>query len=707
MLMRGGDMIRILAREQWRFQRMYVVWTAAIVATAVGFATFATLSAATQGALDQYSDHALLVDSPFNDVAVLTDLGDASAQDTQDYGTPLTTGELSRVIDAANADGAVVYAHAESSVVLTSASTADGAGASDRPWPSTVSAVWGQPDWNAILSSGTAPGPNSIVLPAKTARELGVGIGDAVQVGHTEKRADGTWGFVRDGDLTVSGLAHDIELYGREGNAYVSYEQLPMLTAAQTHDAPNGIPLIVQAFVGWQHPSSALDPFSSKWSAPSLRTFGSSATLPWLLAALFTVGAVVAAFTLGRAQAGSRVKWIATARALGAHRSHLMGVGALEWGVVFAAGSVVGLGLGWGAAWLAHLRHMASLAAPPPVSLSTPLVAVGLLITLAAVLSAAVVGVPSLHALRVPPTAALKDTPTADTAHLSRTVRFWPVTAVFAATWLATIWLYRSPFAGADLLAPLCALASVVAGIAVLVESSRLLVKLTATRLARSHRPSVIHASMTMTGHPQQVTALATIQALFITAISGVIISSQPDTANFGWSAYVPWDRMPLMDRVQNVIVQAIPSPLSAPTVLALLVAMQLLVLAIMASARRVAWNESSTAGALGLSRRSAAQGDAMAWWVAQALGACVGLLLGLVSVGAVWLSASTAANGYFAANGLSAATLLGLMPWRIVTAMTIAAVSLALAGVAAMLAGSLLRPRISGAPAPRADHVR
>lgn len=705
--MPGGDMIGILAREQWRFQRMYVVWTAAIVATAVGFATFATLSAATQGALDQYSDHALLVDAPFNDLAVLTDLGVAVPEDVGDYGTPTTTDELTRAIDAANADGAGAFAHVESSVVLTSASKAHGAQASDWPWPTTVSAVWGQPDWNGILSAGTAPDPDGIVLPANTARDLGVGIGDAVQVGHTEEGADGRWRFVSDGELTVSGLAHDIELYGREGNAYASHEQLPLLRVAQTRGEPDGMQWPIQAHVGWQHPSSALDPFSFQWGAPSLRTFGSSATLPWLLAALFTVGGVVAAFTLGRAQAGSRVKWIATARALGARRSHLVGVGALEWGAVFAAGTLVGLGLGWGAAWLAHARHLAGFASPPPVELSTPLVAIGLLIALAAVLSAAVVGVPSLHALRVPPTAALKDTPAADTAHLSRTVRFWPVTAVFMVFWLATTWLYRSPFAGADLLASLCALASVVAGIAVLVESSRLLVKLTAIRLARSHRPSVIHASMTMTGHPQQVAALATIHALLITAISGVIISRQADTASFGWSAYVPWEQMPLTDRIQNAIVQAVPSPLSAPTILALLVAVQLLVLAIMASARRVAWNESSTSGALGLSGRSAALGDAMAWWIAQALGVCVGLLLGLVTVGAVWLSASTAPNGFVAGTGLSAATLLGVMPWRIVTAAAIACLSLALAAGAALLAGATLRPRISGTAAPQAEHVR
>ncbi len=329
-------MIRTLAREQWRFQRMYVAWATIIVATAVGLSTFATLSAATQGALDQYSEHALLNDAPFNDEAVLTDLSAGAVDDIKDYGTPLTTAELSRVIDAANSDGALAYAHAESSVILSSApTTADGV-TPDRPWPTTVSAVWGKPDWDGILTEGSPPGRGGIVLPADTARELNVGIGDEVQVGHSERIADATWGFVPDGKLTVSGLAHDIRRYSSPGNAYASHEQLSLLNAAQTRGAPDGNQWPVQAHVGWQHPSSGLDPLTSQWSDGNLRTFGSSATLPWLLAALFTVGAIVTAFTLGRAQARSRVRSIATARALGAKRSHLLGVAALEWGVVSA-----------------------------------------------------------------------------------------------------------------------------------------------------------------------------------------------------------------------------------------------------------------------------------------------------------------------------------------------------------------------------------
>ena len=90
------------------------------------------------------------------------------------------------------------------------------------------------------------------------------------------------------------------------------------------------------------------------------------------------------------------------------------------------------------------------------------------------------------------------------------------------------------------------------------------------------------------------------------------------------------------------------------------------------------------------MSGAAAGRGDAVAWWIAQATGAVVGLTLGLVGVGAIWLSASMAADEY------APQTVLGLLPARIITPFAIAGVSLAIAAITAALASAILRPRVS-----------
>lgn len=690
-------MIRVLAREQWRFQRMYIVWAAAIVAAAVGFATFASVSAATQGSLDQYSGRVLMEDAPHNDPVELVDPS-WPVPDSPDYSHLMTAADLGLMIDKANADGARAYAYASEWTTLSSSSAESSSTTADYLASSlTVSAVWGEPDWNAILAEGTAPGPDDIVLPANTARMLDVGIGDTVQVGHLAQgtAGAGTLVFVRDADLTVSGLAYDVERYTSTGPAYTSHEQLPMLTAANASSGFGQSSTFVSARVGWQHESTALDPLSNPWGAPGMPTFGSSAPLPWLLAALFTAGAIVTAFTLGRAQAQSRVRWVATARALGAKRSHLLGVAGLEWAIVGGAGAASGISLGWIAATWAHARRMASFAAAPPVGISFPMLVVVLLLALAALLAAAIVSVPSVIALRVSPTAALKPSAGADAMQLSRRVKFWPVPLLFVLLWIATAALNHNTTWQVSTLTLLATVATLAAGVAVVVESCRALVRATARRLARSHRPWAVHASMTMTGHPQQISALAIVQALLMTGIGGVIMAADPSSFTFGWTADAPLSQLSLRNRATDLIRQAIPSPLTVPTVIALVIAIQFLVIAIAASARRVSWSESSTAGALGLTGAAAARGDAFAWWAAQAHGTWVGLCAGVFGVGAIWIAAWTSSYNY-------AGDVLGLLPLRVGGAAGVALVSLAVAAVVSGLAGALLRPRVP-ANAPNA----
>lgn len=691
-------MIRVLAREQWRFQRTYVVLAAAIVAAAVGFATFATLTAATQGALDAFSNRMDLSVAPYRAVVLLDDPGFYSPESAADWGVPVTSAELGDMIDRANADGAGAVASVAVWADLAPAAHPEDATAPLWGWPS-IRAGWGDVDWASILAEGTAPGPRDIVLPAATARTLGVGIGDAVQVGHTATPDPDTWEFVPDTTLTVSGLAYDSTEDGWTGQAYTSPDQLTALAAAYAGDRRPDEGTIIQAVVGWQQPTPELDRLAGAWDSQGGRTFGSTGPTPWLLAALFTVGAIVTAFTLGRAQAQSRVQWIATARALGARRGHLLGVAALEWGIVGGLGAVVGVGAGTAAAATAHAHRMSGLPAAPPVGLSAPLFVIALMIALAALLSASVVAVPSVLALRVPPTAALKDTTTADTAELSRRVRFWPVAAVFLASWLGAVALSQSRWESATLALALCGIAAAVSGLAVLVESCRALVRATAARLGRSHRPWAIHASMTMTGHPQQAAALAIVQALLMLGLGGAMVSSEPSGAVFGWTAYSPISYMVSSQGAAAYVSQNITTPLTLRTVVALVAAMQVLVVAIALSSRRVARTESSTAGALGLSGSAATRGDAASWWLAQAHGTWVGALAGVVGIGAIWFANWYASNQ--AGQGATTRALLQELARRGLAVALIGLASLAIAAIVAAAAALVLRPRHEARPAP------
>jgi len=688
-------MIGILAREQWRFQRLYIVWAAAIVAAAVGFATFATLSASTQGALDRFSLRVELNDAPLASQIVLTDPG-YTVPATDDYGFAMPSAAIDSMIDDANADGAGAVAYTWAQGYIVPGSGVDPQ-ASYSEWP-TVYAVWGDVDWSAILAEGSAPGTNDIVLPVAAARERHVGIGDTVMVGHTADSDSSTWEFAPDATLTVSGLAYDISHYGWGGPAYVNPDQLPAITAMSAAMWAQGgsetDPQPVQVTVSWHHPSAALDGLDTYTNFGVSRTFGSSPALAWLLAGLFTVGAIVTAFTLGRAQAQSRVRWVATARTLGARRAHLLGVAGLEWATVGAAGAAVGILGGWASALGAYALRMRDVTDPPPVTLSVPAFVIALMILLAALLAAAVVAVPSVLAVRVPPTAAFKSIPAADTVTISRRVPFWPVVVIFAVSWLATAAAGRANFDGLAW-GGLWGLAATVSGIAVLVESCRALVRGTAARLSRSHRPWAIHASMTMAGHPQQAAALAIIQALLMTGLSGFIVSSQPQQFSFGWYSYQPLSSLFWFNDITVFLGQLIPAPLSIHAVVLLLVAAQALALAISFSSRRVAWAESSTAGALGLTGGAARRGDAAAWWLAQAHGAWVGLCAGIVGVGGIWLATISWVDQPLVESPVQE------LPRRVIAAALVALTSLLIAACVAALAAIALRPRHATRPAP------
>lgn len=648
------------------------MWAAAIVAAAVGFATFATLSAATQGRLDAFANRMSLATLPYNSGVTLTDPVFFVPENADEWGVLMSSRDVATMIDAANAQGAGAVATMRVLVDLTSDQVPRPQESAMHFWP-TVAVVQGDVDWSSILAAGAAPGPQQIVLPANTAAALEVGIGDAVDLGYWSSN----WEFVSTATLTVSGLAYDVSTDDTSGDAFTSMAQVPALAEASRRGQALDEWNMGYATVSWQSTTPALDPVASDANLLPDRTFGSTGPLAWLMAALFTVGAIVTAFTLGRAQARSRVTWVATARALGARRAHLLGVAGLEWAAVWGVGAVVGVSAGWGAALLAHARRMDALAAPPPVELSTPAFLLALMLALAAVLATAVVAVPTLFAIRIQPTAALKDTQAADTVTMTRRVRFWPVAIAFLALWAAAIVTshINSETTGPWIVLFICG--SALLAIPVIVEASRALTQATARTLGRSRRPWAIHAAMTMQGHPQQAAALAIIQALLFTGLAGWIGAGEPELSWLRWSSGETPTLTVWFYSMLDYLRTATPPPVGVRTAVTLLAAAQGLIIAIAATATRVASVETSAASALGLPTRAVVKGNAAAWWLAQAHGAWVGASMGLVGVGAIWFAGWTSVRG-------PASAAINSLPHKAGAVGIYVLISLVLAGVVA-----------------------
>jgi len=180
-----------------------------------------------------------------------------------------------------------------------------------------------------------------------------------------------------------------------------------------------------------------------------------------------------------------------------------------------------------------------------------------------------------------------------------------------------------------------------------------------------------------------------------MTGIAGVTITRDTSSASFGWVAYAPVSQVFTLRGVDAFLSETIPAPLSATTVMALLAAVQVFVLAIAASARAVAWRETSTAGALGLTRWQAAKGDAFSWWIAQAQGAWIGACAGAVGMGAVWLVSWNSVNS-------AVGSQYGGLPRQLLAIAVIVALSLAIAAIVSAAASLVLRPRHDTRSAPK-----
>lgn len=613
-------MIWSMAREQVRSQRKYVAWAAGVVSLAVGVASYGALMAVE---LDQAADatnHALVLDTE-NSGFVGASVEGAPLPDLAANTVPLTS--LEAAIDATRADGLRVGAQSTFwAFRLESRSGEDFV----APW---VTAAWGDVDWDAILTEGAAPGPGEVALSEAYADELGVAIGDTVEF--YDATMDGPTGSDSLGETaTVSGIARSpfstagVSLTALS-DVWISPDDIGRYVLAETAASEREFAWPADVLVTWDGHSAELDAILNTAGQEELGYWGQTGANDgegwvWLATGVLALGSVAMAFAFGRAQAQSRTQWVATARALGATRRHVVLATLAEAGVLTAFGAVVGYVLGTVGA-TAHLlvvhaqvpaAGIASVAAFSPVA---ALLALGL----ALLLSLVIAGVPAFWAARVSPSAALKPENDITTAEVGRKVNFWPVTLVWGATGVGAV---ASGIAGDSdglltigLILLFVALSPVVAN-----EALRWIVPTTGRWLAKRPEKVALVAGDSLHGRPRQFTVSALLVAL---GAGSILAFAAPEIIRFASEGWAEGDLS-----FDSLLTEAWPDWVVAASLLVLGSLVSLATVIAVATAS-VTEREAATREALGITVRQSRGAAGLAQGVTLLVGTIVGVVFG------------------------------------------------------------------------------
>ncbi len=348
--------------------------------------------------------------------------------------------------------------------------------------------------------------------------------------------------------------------------------------------------------------------------------------------------------------------------------------------MIAATAAAVGIGAGVGAAAIAHRAWLDAIASPPPVPLTFPGIVAAAMVALAAVLAAVTVIVPAIAAVRVPPTAALKDTTAVDEMEMSRRVHLWPVSLLFATFFVALLVVQATQTSGSYVALIFLVLATVVTGIATMMEISRRVIRLAGNALSSSATPWALQAGLTLKAHPRQAVAIANTQMLAVTSITGWYTAN---TVNhlLWWST----NTNPLNASWSFFVRDTAPHP---EYLIAALVIANALTVIIMWSTKRLMKAESGTARALGLSGTQAIAADAAAWCASQ----CAGILLGW-AVGGYGIGAIAVAVTMGGANDRAFAEARAGMSMGLQESFIAAACAVVVAAGVALLAAVALRP--------------
>ncbi|WP_062519530.1 ABC transporter permease [Demequina silvatica] len=619
-------MIRQLMREQARAHRAYLGWTAALLTLAITLVAWATLDAIQQYAIHEHAAEAYGASGASS--AYVT-VGSSPTAD-------LTLEELDAVLAEAQANGSEPTAIHD--VWALAIETRDHAGSTSWQNLNSVVGITGAADWDGILLEGAAPGTGEIAVDSGWAARMGVGVGDTVAVTTAGWSED----YEELSPRKVSGLLRT----GVDGRyslvpyaAVLEWEDsfaLETATEAKFYDDDAEALDMTTVEITTRGPDPAIDAVGARFTPWMGNVESGAILLTSVTAVVLVLGMAGLAFAAGRAQAASRAQWLATARVLGARRSHVVLASLAELGLVGLVAGVAGtaLGLAIHAAMYAELV-VANPAALMPGSIAVPGWFIPASVGLGVVLSLILGAIPAFWATRVAPVAALKPVNPVTEAEVSRRISaawiygVWTllsVTLVLAAqtgegpggesAWLWIVWGVGVAWA--------------IATVAMLVELCRAAVRLLGHRLSRSRRPWLLAAGDALRSCPRQAavpTAVLAVAALALgvvatwmslTAWTDVIGTDADDSA---W-----WRTAPTLHPSQSdggILL------IGAASTLAVLV---LASFATFAASRQAAAADHDAREALGLSTLDARLASAVQFAAPMLAGLGLGLALGVAA---------------------------------------------------------------------------
>ena len=689
-------MILRLVREQLRSQWRYTAWSAGLLAFALALATYAMVTGATAVAHEnKYDDFNLYGRANFGAVDGVTE-GDPAGAGQFNGRSAISLDDLVSLIRDASAEGSIVAGYEVGTNIV---------GYGEYTFfliPATPVA------WGPYLESGVAPEHGEVAVGADVAEALGIGLGDRIvldAVGKDSGAASRT--FVISGTLKTT--EYVAPYWTRVPNVIASPTDFASVAAAFAHvtssDAATGeTTLAVHLEMGWDGDNGVLAPYAVQyWEDSSPR--GITLSRAWSnsdqtgyralgAAGLIVFGMIIAAFSMGRAQAEARTKWAATARVLGATRPTIALSSLVETAIVSLVGIALGLVVGIAAVAVSigvlRATHADALLPSGP-SVPGLLVLAG--VGIGAVIAIVVAAVPAFWAARVSPVAALKPVTPLGEAAVSRRVSRWWLIGLLSGLALVNLAFYTASerLSGggswAYIALALGILAILVVGFAAVVDGLRELLPRVAERIGRIPRPWAVAAGDSLRAHHRLFTYASLSMALTV----GVAVAAATQTA-FGaidWSTGWPgWGEPPMVGLAQfrddtfltSTSLWGVMGALGVATLIAVVVTL---------SSRATLAADGATRSALGLSRDSELVAAAARQWTPMVLGIVVGGVLGWMLPLGIRLAGALASPNVFVYSGRWNLTVAG---YGLSAAGTVVGLALAISLIGSLVVGLAAR---------------
>jgi hypothetical protein len=403
---------------------------------------------------------------------------------------------------------------------------------------------------------------------------------------------------------------------------------------------------------------------------------------------------IIAAFSMGRAQAEARTKWAATARVFGATRRTIALSSLIETAIV----SLIGIALGLAAGIAAVAASIGVLRSTHPDALlpsgpSVPGVLILAGVGIGAIIAIVVAAVPAFWAARVSPVAALKPvTPLGDATVSPRVSRWWLIGLLVGLTLVNLAAYAVSERASSGLSWPmivvaLATIASLVVGFAALVDGLRELLPRVAEGVGRIPRPWAVAAGDSLRAHHRLFTYASLSMALTVgVAVAG---ATQSAIGAIDWNTpYQGLGEPPMVGLAQyredtlftSTSLWAGIGALGLATLIAVVVTL---------SSRAALAADGATRSALGLSRDHEVVAATVRQWTPMVMGIAVGGALGWVLPLGIRLVAALASPNALVYSGRWNLTVAG---YSLTAAGIVVGLALAISIVGSLVVGLFTR---------------